>query len=62
MLVHAAAACTEAYALLSDLDVELLSKLTVFWESVRELSLLGRVFWDYHARDHFAPYLVGASQ
>jgi len=56
--IAAAAACTEAWELTGDLDVEALAKLTGYWESLRELSLLGRVFWDLHAKRQLAPFSV----
>ena len=60
--IAAAASCTEVWALVDEMDVEALAKLTEFWETLRDLSLLGRVFWDLHAKRQLTPFVVTSGE
>ncbi len=61
--ISAASTCTEAWKFLIKYDDDLskssdfLSAVLDFWEDITQLGLMGKLFWDIHAKNVFPPII-----
>lgn len=54
--ISAASSCVEVHPLLEDLSTESIQKIVLFWDELKTDSLLGKTFWEIHARAQLAQY------
>lgn len=54
--VAIASACTEILKVVN--DISLIAELSILWETLKECSMIGKVFWEIRAKDLLPPSIV----